>query len=56
MTYAFRRIRGFVGDKSAATSIEYAIMASGIAVVIVVAVQSLGTTVNSLFVSVAGLF
>jgi pilus assembly protein Flp/PilA len=50
------RIRGFFAAESAATSIEYAIMASGIAVAIVVAVQSLGSTVNSLFVSVTALF
>ena len=39
-----------------ATAIEYALMASLIAVVIVVAVTLVGTSVNSLFLSVANGF
>jgi pilus assembly protein Flp/PilA len=42
----------FVSDDAGATSIEYALIAAGVAVAIAAAVQSLGSTVNGLFVSV----
>ncbi len=43
----------FLADDSAATSIEYAMIAVGIAVVVIAVVQGLGTTVNTLFESVS---
>jgi len=43
-------------DPTAATSIEYALIAAGIAVAIVAAVQALGSSVNSLFTSVRSAF
>lgn len=43
----------FMVDESGATAIEYALIASGIAVAIVVAVQSLGTTLNTTYASVS---
>jgi pilus assembly protein Flp/PilA len=43
----------FLADDSAATSIEYAMLAVGCAVVIIAVVQGLGSTVNTLFVSVS---
>ena len=43
----------FLGDERGATSIEYAMIAVGVAVVIIAAIQGLGTSVNSLFVSVS---
>jgi len=43
-------------NESGATSIEYAMIAAGIAVAIVSAVQTLGTEVNSLYTSVQGAF
>jgi pilus assembly protein Flp/PilA len=46
------RIRSFMADENGATAIEYAMIAAGIAVAIVTAVQSLGTKVNSLFSNV----
>ena len=46
----------FWSDTSAATSIEYAMIAAGIAVAIVASVQALGSSVNSLFVSVQSAF
>jgi pilus assembly protein Flp/PilA len=46
----------FLADESGATSIEYAIMAAGIAVAIVTAVQAVGTKVNALFTSVQTAF
>jgi pilus assembly protein Flp/PilA len=42
----------FLADDSAATSIEYALIASGIAVAIIAAVQGLGTTLNATYSSV----
>lgn len=39
----------FAKDESGATAIEYGLIAAGIAVVIIVGVQTLGTKVNSLF-------
>jgi|tagenome__1003787_1003787.scaffolds.fasta_scaffold20528653_2 pilus assembly protein Flp/PilA len=39
-------------DESGATAIEYALIASGISVVIVTAVNTLGTTTNGLFQTV----
>jgi pilus assembly protein Flp/PilA len=42
----------FVHDRSGATAIEYALIAAGIAVVIVAAVNSVGTAVNTAFTSV----
>jgi pilus assembly protein Flp/PilA len=42
----------FVRDDSAATAIEYALIAAGISIAIVVAVQGIGTTLNGTFSSV----
>jgi pilus assembly protein Flp/PilA len=42
----------FVKDNSGATAIEYALIASGIAGAIIVAVQSIGPTLNNTFTSV----
>jgi pilus assembly protein Flp/PilA len=46
------RAKSFLADENGATAIEYALIAGGIAVAIVTAVNSLGTKVTSLFVSV----
>ncbi len=43
----------FLRDDSGATAIEYAIIASGIAVAIVAAVNGLGSGVNGLFTNVS---
>jgi len=42
----------FVRDESGATAIEYGLIAAGIAVAIIVAVQALGGTLNSIFENV----
>jgi pilus assembly protein Flp/PilA len=42
----------FVRDEAAATAIEYAIIAGGLSIVILAAVQSIGTTLNTTFTSV----
>ena len=43
----------FLKDETAATAIEYAIIAGGISIVIVAAVGSTGTSLNTMFTSVA---
>jgi pilus assembly protein Flp/PilA len=45
----------FSGDHSGATSIEYALIAMGISVVIVAAVAGVGTSLSSTFVTVSTL-
>jgi len=42
----------FITDESGATAIEYAIIAGGIALVIIVAVDSIGISLNTVFTSV----
>jgi pilus assembly protein Flp/PilA len=46
MTNLFRR---FIDDESGATAIEYGLIAAGIAVAIIVAVNTVGTDLSSLF-------
>ena len=46
-------IARFVRDESGATAIEYGLIAAGIAVVIIAAVQMVGTSLNATFTSVA---
>lgn len=41
-----RLFADFIADECGATAIEYCLIASGIALAIVVAVQGLGTTLN----------
>ena len=43
----------FVKDESGATAIEYGLIAAGIAVVIVAAVNLVGTNLNTVFTSVS---
>jgi pilus assembly protein Flp/PilA len=44
----------FIGDKSGVTAIEYGLIASLIAVAVIVAVQTLGTNLQTVFGQVAG--
>jgi pilus assembly protein Flp/PilA len=46
-------VKRFVRDESAATAIEYGLIAAGIAVAIIVVVQSLGSQLNTTFSSVS---
>ncbi|HEY6618753.1 MAG: Flp family type IVb pilin [Xanthobacteraceae bacterium] len=46
-------IRHFLRDDSGATAIEYGLIAAGISVAIIVAVQTLGTNLNTTFSSVS---
>lgn len=43
----------FLKDESGASAIEYALIASGIAMAILAAVQSLGTSISSFFGNVS---
>lgn len=47
-----RLISRFFADQSGATAIEYCILAAGISIVILVAVNGIGTTLNTSFTSV----
>ena len=47
-------VKRFVKDNSGATAIEYGLIAASIAVVIITAVQLLGTNLTTTFTSVAG--
>jgi pilus assembly protein Flp/PilA len=42
-------LSSFLSDQSAATAIEYALVAMGISIVIVAAVNGIGTNLNSTF-------
>jgi pilus assembly protein Flp/PilA len=42
----------FLADQSGATAIEYCLIAAGLSIVIVVAVNGIGTTVNGKFTSI----
>jgi pilus assembly protein Flp/PilA len=46
------RVQNFLGDESGVTAIEYALIASLIAVFIIVAVQYVGTQVSTVFTEV----
>ena len=46
-------VRRFLGNESGATAIEYGLIAAGISVAIIVAVQTLGTNLNTTFSGVS---
>jgi len=48
-----RSMARFAREETGATAIEYAMIASGVAVAIAATVMNLGTTVNNLFTSVS---
>ena len=49
----WQQLRAFVKDEAAATAIEYAIIAAGISIVIVAAVDGIGSRLNTTFSSVS---
>ena len=51
-----RRVRRFLRNESGATAIEYAIIATGIAAVLVAAIATLGGKVTDLFTAVKTAF
>ena len=46
-------LSAFLKDETAATAIEYGLIAAGISVAIVVVVQTVGTNLNTTFTTVA---
>jgi pilus assembly protein Flp/PilA len=46
------RVRNFINDESGVTAIEYALIASLIAVFIIVAVQAVGTSISGVFTEI----
>ena len=54
MGWSMRKsLQRFARDESGVTAIEYALIAAGIALVIIAAVQATGTSVQATFTSVA---
>jgi pilus assembly protein Flp/PilA len=47
-----RLIAEFLKDESGATAIEYCLIAAGLSIVIVIAVNGIGTSLNGTFASV----
>jgi len=47
------KLKPFLKDQTAATAIEYALIAAGISIVIVAAVNGIGTKLNTTFSSVS---
>jgi pilus assembly protein Flp/PilA len=47
-----RIIAAFIADEAGATAIEYCLIAAGLSIVIIVAVNNLGGTLNGVFTSV----
>ena len=47
-----RKFLEFLSDQSGATAIEYGLIAAGIALAIIAAVNGLGTTLNTQFTSI----
>jgi len=47
-----RIIANFINDQTGATAIEYGLIAAGISIAIIVAVNGLGTTLNTTFTNV----
>jgi pilus assembly protein Flp/PilA len=48
-----RKLRAFLKDESAATAIEYGLIAAGIAVAIITVTKGLGSKLNTTFTSVS---
>ena len=49
----WNRLQAFLKDESGATAIEYALIASGIALAIIAVVNGLGTKLNTKFTSIS---
>ncbi len=54
VTVMIRKFRNLLKDKSGATAIEYGLIAALVSVAAVVALQNLGTSLNSMFGVVSG--
>ena len=47
------KLRRFMADESGATSIEYGLIAAGIALVIIAVINGIGTRLNTKFTSIS---
>jgi pilus assembly protein Flp/PilA len=47
------KLKAFLDDEFGATAIEYALIAAGISITIIAAVNGIGTTLNTKFTSVS---
>jgi pilus assembly protein Flp/PilA len=47
------KLKAFLNDESGATAIEYGLIAAGISIVIIAAVNGIGTKLNTKFTSVS---
>ena len=56
MRHFAAELRRFALARSGATSIEYAVIAAGIAGVLIATVNALGGSVSAMFTSAAGMF
>ena len=48
-----KHLTAFLADQSGATAIEYGLIAAGISIAIIAAVNSIGTTLNTSFSSIS---
>jgi pilus assembly protein Flp/PilA len=51
--WMLKLISRFLADESGATAIEYCLIAVGISIVIITAVNGIGSTVNTKFISIS---
>jgi pilus assembly protein Flp/PilA len=51
--HMLNRVRDFLADQSAATAIEYSLIAAGIALAIIAVVKGIGPKLNTTFTSVS---
>jgi pilus assembly protein Flp/PilA len=52
----FREVAHFLGSKAGATAVEYALLASGIALVIIIAVASVGSNLSTSYSEIGAAF
>jgi pilus assembly protein Flp/PilA len=48
-----RKLQTFLADESAATAIEYALIAAGISIVIIAVVNGIGTQLNAKYTTIS---
>lgn len=51
--HLYRHLVRFFADRSGATAIEYGLIAAGISIAIIVAVNTIGTSLNGTFTSIS---
>jgi pilus assembly protein Flp/PilA len=50
----FTKVKSFIQEEDGASAVEYGLLVAGIAVVVMVAIYSIGTNLNTKFTAVAG--